>query len=74
MLVLLFVVCSNVIKAQVGERRNDLSVGVNAGMTMTQMTFEPKIKQNMKSSQHLVLQQDMFVRNTSQVFVQFNWS
>ena len=48
MLVLLFVVCSNVIKAQVGERRNDLSVGVNAGMTMTQMTFEPKIKQNMK--------------------------
>ena len=50
MLVLLFVVCSNVIKAQVGERRNDLSVGVNAGMTMTQMTFEPKIKQNMKSS------------------------
>ena len=49
MLVLLFVVCSNVIQAQVGERRNDLSVGVNAGMTMTQMTFEPKIKQNMKN-------------------------
>jgi hypothetical protein len=37
-------------RAQVGERRNDLSVGFNAGMLMNQMTFEPKIKQDYKVS------------------------
>ena len=48
--ILLSAVCANAIEAQVGERRNDLSIGVNAGMTMTQMSFEPKIKQEMKNS------------------------
>lgn len=49
-LILLSATCVKFVQAQVGERRSDLSVGVNGGMVMTQMTFEPKIKQNMKSS------------------------
>ena len=36
--------------AQVGERRNDFSVGLNAGMTMSSMDFVPKIKQGYKTS------------------------
>lgn len=31
--------------AQVGERRNDFSVGLNGGMTLSSMDFVPKIKQ-----------------------------
>ena len=37
-------------KAQVGEYRNDLSVGVNAGWMLTKMDFDPTIKQNYKQS------------------------
>lgn len=50
LLILVCVLFHCAVFAQVGERRNDFSVGVNGGMSMTQMTFEPKIKQNMKSS------------------------
>ena len=49
-LILLSTFCSGMVNAQVGERRNDLSIGVSAGMTMNQVTFEPKIKQNMLSA------------------------
>lgn len=38
------------LNAQVGENRNDFSVGINAGWTMSKMDFNPKIKQNMKGS------------------------
>ena len=37
-------------RAQVGERRNDFSLGLNAGMTMSSMDFVPKIKQGYKVS------------------------
>ena len=36
--------------AQVGERRSDFSVGVNAGMTMSRIDFTPTIKQKRKNA------------------------
>lgn len=36
--------------AQVGEHRNDLSIGLTGGYTMNKMDFMPKIKQTMKGS------------------------
>ena len=36
--------------AQVGEHRNDLSIGVTGGVTMNTMDFVPKIKQTRKNS------------------------
>ena len=36
--------------AQVGERRSDFSVGVNAGMTMSRIDFTPSIKQKWKNA------------------------
>ena len=38
------------LKAQVGDSRNDFSVGINAGWTMNKMDFNPQIKQNWKGS------------------------
>lgn len=38
------------VAAQVGEHRNDLSIGVTGGYTMNKMDFMPKIKQSMKGS------------------------
>src|SRR5574344_1974603 len=32
--------------AQVGEQRNNLSIGVNGGVNYNNVTFEPKVKQN----------------------------
>lgn len=36
------------VSAQVGEQRNNWSIGVNAGMNLNQVTFEPRIKQHMQ--------------------------
>ena len=35
--------------AQLGEERNNLSIGVNAGMNMSSVSFQPSIKQKSKS-------------------------
>ncbi len=35
--------------AQVGESRNNWSVGVNGGMNLNKVSFDPKIKQNMQN-------------------------
>lgn len=37
-------------RAQVGEHRTDFAIGVNAGYTMNQVTFEPGIKQSWKGA------------------------
>lgn len=36
--------------AQIGERRNDLAVGFNAGYTLNSMMFDPSIEQKMKGA------------------------
>ncbi len=46
--ILVFLFCSLVTVAQVGDRRNDFAIGVNGGMVANTMNFEPKIKQSMK--------------------------
>ena len=33
--------------AQIGELRHNFSIGVNGGVNLNKVTFEPKIKQNM---------------------------
>lgn len=43
-------VCSQTLHAQVGEQRNDFSVGFNGGYLTTKMDFNPAIKQSYKSS------------------------
>ena len=40
-------------KAQVGEHRNDLAIGVSGGYVMNRMTFNPSIKQNWKPGMSL---------------------
>lgn len=47
---LLFVVPSVHVMAQVGEHRNDFSVGFMGGYTMNKMDFMPKIKQSSKGA------------------------
>ena len=44
------VIVSSVAHAQVGEHRNDLSIGFTGGYTMNTMDFVPRIKQNQKGS------------------------
>lgn len=41
---------SNMVIAQVGERRSDFSIGINGGITMSSMDMVPKIKQGSKMS------------------------
>ncbi len=48
--ILLFTLHTVAAQAQVGDRRNDFSVGVNGGYMMNTMNFEPKIKQNSKNA------------------------
>lgn len=38
------------IKAQIGEPRNDLAIGINGGYTLNQMFFNPNIKQTFKGA------------------------
>lgn len=47
-LVLVLIVCLSAdgVWAQVGEYRSDLSVGVNGGVTMSSLSFVPKVPQN----------------------------
>jgi hypothetical protein len=40
----------SLLRAQVGERRNELAFGFNAGWMMNRMSFTPTIKQSMKSA------------------------
>ena len=49
-LCLLFMFGSLSSLAQVGEPRNDISVGVNAGITMNNVSFDPTIRQKSKMS------------------------
>lgn len=42
--------CSLLANAQVGEYRNDFSVGVTGGYTLNQMDFNPRIRQTLKGS------------------------
>lgn len=37
------------VQAQIGERRNDLAVGINVDYTMNRMSFDPSIKQTWKN-------------------------
>ena len=43
------------VAAQVGDARSDLSIGVNAGYTLNQVSFNPTIKQNWKGGTTLGL-------------------
>ena len=38
---------SMAMRAQVGEHRNDLSLGVNAGYVFSNVSFQPKVGQSM---------------------------
>lgn len=44
--ILMLFVASAAVNAQVGEHRNDFAVGVNAGVTMNTINFQPTIKQS----------------------------
>jgi hypothetical protein len=48
MAVAIGLLCTTSLRAQVGERRTDFAVGVNAGYTMNQVSFDPSIKQGWK--------------------------
>ena len=41
------VVCSQALQAQVGEHRNVLSLGVNAGCVLSNVGFDPSVPQKM---------------------------
>lgn len=45
LLLFIFVLFTHVLKAQIGEYRNDLCVGVNAGITFNEIGFDPLISQ-----------------------------
>lgn len=45
----LSIICQS-IKAQIGEPRNDLAIGINGGYTLNQMFFDPNIKQTFKGA------------------------
>lgn len=49
-LLLLLCLPLHALHAQVGEYRNDLSVGVSGGLLMSKMDFDPSIKQSYKNS------------------------
>ena len=49
-LLLMAFLAASLAVAQVGEHRNDFSVGFMGGYTMNKMDFVPKIKQSMKGS------------------------
>lgn len=49
-LVCVLSVLTQAVRAQVGEQRNDFSIGFNGGYLMTKMDFNPAIKQSYKSS------------------------
>lgn len=46
-LLLTLSLCINSAKAQIGEYRNDLCIGINVGLTMNEVGFEPLIAQKM---------------------------
>ncbi len=48
--ILIFSLHSLCAMSQVGDRRNDFSIGVNGGYMMNTMNFDPKIKQNSKNA------------------------
>ncbi|MCR5312866.1 MAG: PorT family protein [Bacteroidaceae bacterium] len=47
-IILLFLLTPVVLRAQVGEKRNDFSVGFSAGYTLNKMDFQPSVKQSQK--------------------------
>lgn len=42
--------CSTLAKAQIGEYRNDMCLGINAGVTLNEVGFDPLIAQNYHTS------------------------
>ncbi len=49
-LFLTFLFCSLIARAQIGEYRNDMCIGVNAGVTLNEVGFDPLIAQNYHTS------------------------
>lgn len=58
---------------QIGEPRNDLAVGFNAGYTLNQVMFNPTIQQNSKGHRLLVSRPDIPAKSISKVCVPSNW-
>lgn len=52
-LLLVFTISCLPASAQVGENRNDLSVGISSGYILNKVDFTPKIKQNYKGSPYV---------------------
>lgn len=50
LLTVLLLFFTSKVSAQVGERRNDFSVGVSGGYVLNKMTFTPGIKQSLKTA------------------------
>ena len=64
-LLILFLLISTFAHAQIGDYRNDLCVGVSAGMTMNQMGFDPIINQKY----HMTPTIGLTLRYTSEKFL-----
>lgn len=64
-LLILFLLISTFAHAQIGDYRNDLCVGVSAGMTMNQMGFDPIINQKY----HMAPTIGLTLRYTSEKFL-----
>ena len=64
-LLILFLLISTFAHAQIGDYRNDLCVGVSAGMTMNQMGFDPIINQKY----HIAPTIGLTLRYTSEKFL-----
>lgn len=65
LLLILFLLISTFAHAQIGDYRNDLCVGVSAGMTMNQMGFDPIINQKY----HMAPTVGLTLRYTSEKFL-----
>ena len=64
-LLILFLLIPTFVHAQIGDYRNDLCVGVSAGMTMNQMGFDPIINQKY----HMAPTIGLTLRYTSEKFL-----
>ena len=47
LVIVVLLLCPGILSAQVGERRSDLAVGVNGGIAMNRVSFNPTVKQTM---------------------------
>ena len=58
---------------QIGEPRNDLAIGFNAGYTLNQVMFNPTIQQKFKGAPTSVLRPDIPARSISKACALSNW-